>query len=287
LSGHAFAQVDPTEFVGQRTDENDFQLALSSSQNLTCVKFEDLLYVAKKPKRLVTKKNKLVTALAKIFAVSKTSQTRDVFEGVSKSRYLHEKIPFDVFHEFLSRLDFFQLDEGMIQCNTPPAVSALTKGEMIIAQMAREADGILNSTNVHQTLIKNGIPSTSARQVVIHTPLLISLRRGAYRQEGLYKFVGNMDAVLQTDRGSKGADPDDFIVTIADDAKTRMFGRVTMTEKISIEGIVEVYDREENFICSVNIKGLTLTGLQPLLIGNQNRAITLIYDGSTKCFVVN
>ena len=189
------------------------ETALSLSRNLVCIRFNDDLYVAKRPKRLVARKNKLITSLVKIFCVSRSSSIRDLYEGVKKTRNLRDEFPFEVFHEFVSRLDFFELNESTVSCLSPPGNNPLTKGEKIIVNLANEDGGILDSETLHRTLIQHGISSPLARQVVIHTPLLFSIKKGHYRQKGLYKFVGNLDAPL-VEGSQEHRTSEDFLIQI-------------------------------------------------------------------------
>ena len=120
IVGNAFAGITSSTLDHYDGRTGELETALSLSRNLVCIRFNDDLYVAKRPKRLVARKNKLITSLGKIFCVSRSSSIRDLYEGVKKTRNLRDEFPFEVFHEFVSRLDFFELNESTVSCLSPP-----------------------------------------------------------------------------------------------------------------------------------------------------------------------
>ena len=165
-----------------------------------------------------------------------------------------------------------------------PGNNPLTKGEKIIVNLANEDGGILDSETLHRTLIQHGISSPIARQVVIHTPLLFSIKKGHYRQKGLYKFVGNLDAPL-VEGSQEHRTSEDFLIQIKVESKTRMLGRVSITEKLPKEGEYDVYDQDDNFICVLQYQGVTLSGLRPLLKDTDAQTLSLRFEASSGCFI--
>jgi len=283
--GNAFACIPISKLDNFDNKTGELETSLSLSRNLVCIRFNENLYIAKKPKRLVTKNNKIVTSLVKIFGVSRSCSIRDLYEGVKKTKNLRDEFPLEVFFEFVKRLDFLELKESLVFCLSPPKVNSLTKGEKVIVNLAKEAGSILDSDMLQRTLIQHGLSSGIARQTVMHTPLLINIKKGHYRQKGLYKFVGNLDEPL-VESNLEQSTLNDISIQIKLEPKIRMLGRVSITEKLPKEGDFDVYDKDENFLCVLRYQGVTLSGLRPLLIDIDAQLLSLKFEVNSDSFVV-
>ena len=280
ISGNAFAIIDMNVyFLDDKYSAETIRSVIETTDQLICIPYGEKLYIAKRPGRLKSHANKLVTSLVKIFLLSRKCTMRDVYKAVKKTRNLSQEFPFPVFERYLQELKFFKCDEMIIECLEPPETEILNRAEGLLVKWAKQFGDRVDSTTLHNFLVCSGMTSQAARQIVIHSPLIITIKKGRSNVQGLYAFVGDLKGPLFYMKPmGKDIEHDSIEITIPINASTRIFGKHTLDKKIVADGIYEVFDKHDNFICKLISKGNCLNGLKPLTKEINEGNLIVVFD---------
>ena len=280
-----FSEIPPEAFDALGNGGEDLKAALIDNRNLICIPSDGVLFITKKPWRLLVGRNRSITPLAKIFEVSKSANLKDLFEGFIRSRTAGAEIPFEVFSQFISKLEFFDIkDEVAWNLGARPR-GGLTKGDLVILNLAKQFGDVIDTKTLQHELVRCGFSSGAARQVAIFSPLIFSIRKGSGYSKGLFKIIGSLD-YLDENIDVIEETVDEYNIEINIDIKIKLFGTFSLDNKIFEDGEYKVFDNDDNLICTIENSGMTLSGLKPLVLGEEKGKINLKYEPNSQSFFI-
>lgn len=286
-SGSVFAQLENIDY--EKYNYIDKKLAIElvkSCSSLAYIETQNDYFVAKIPRSLDVTGNKINASMAKVFAVTNVVGTSTFHQAIQKTRNFTQKIPLDAFVSLIKEYKFLEVSEVEVRCLKRPTKNPLNESDYLVIEAVKQFGNLIDTTTLHKFLVSKGLTSGAARQIPIFSPLIINIKKGHRGYKGYYSFicdVGEID-ILQKTESTKASQPDNEKFCIPNNAKTRVVGLHLMDHKSFDDGSYDIFDQHDNLICSINVQGLQMRGLQPIAKTTNEDIIELHFDREQQAF---
>ena len=263
------------------TPEDKLELItiLKDIPNLFTVELNGFVFAAKKAYRLAAhgtnkdgiRTNSLVSVLSIIFSVTKSIDFDILYKAITRDRKISESISKELLIEYLRSCKFLKFEGTKVVCLERPKYDNIQSRDYLLVELAKELNSIcMDSTQITQGLIAKGLTSKSAQALAITSPLVINLKKGQYHTKGIYRLICDIDEidlisakVTATECPLNGHEQKSW--RILTNPQVRATGRSSISDLGLNDGEYQVFDKDDNFVAELRIKGNILMGLKALL----------------------
>lgn len=301
LTGSIFFRLDQHSLIqSNQLSINEGYKILSSCKNLVILNENDNFFVFKELFHLDVSKNALSVLLGKVFNIVKKVDLNFLYNGLMKvsargnnRRQLNKNdFSFDLFKSYISKLEFFKLDNNYLTINSKPIINHLTEKEdkLILKYFLEYGRDVDTKTFVNQ-MTKNGISSNQAR-VIYHTSIfLVQIKKGYYSNKGYSKFIFEKDFLYSDNleeiyREIEKKYDETKTVNFENDIKLKMQGIVKIPQLNISDNNYKIFDENSNFQFNAKVKNNIIYGFERFAKNNDNESFELTFIENQNYFVI-
>ena len=190
----------------------------------------------------------------------------------------------DFLKQYLEACPFIKLDGEKVNCIKRPVFSGkITNDYKIIDVILEHGSSIIDTTKLIPGLVGRGLSTNAAGVLTVVSPFLVSLKKGNYRNKGIYRLIcdiEDLDIINYRENGNLPSQPtgDETKFKISNNPPLRATGRATLPELEIDEGEYQVYDDEDNYLVDVQVRGKMILGLKILAVKNPDSELNLSFS---------
>ncbi len=263
--------------------EGDEYLLDSPPISLSLHKSEtDKIFVARKLNSFQSHKSYLDTMITKIFSLTASVNLSVAMQALIRSskRYETVQVPNEdriLLESYLTAHPCLDLRDGTLFCEKRPSKSLLNDTDKAIIACAREYGEEMQTDLLHQWLLREmQCTEASARQKVLFSPVLVSIKNGLGTRFGLKKLIcrlSEIDEVSTTDIAHTA----ELIVEVKNGALLKQRGRAITSEAVR-DGCYTLKLSNGNDLGQIQVRDQTLMDLAPIANAFDSDLLTFVFD---------